>query len=362
MLRRLTSRCEVYSREELFKRIWPEGTFVDYERGLNVAITRLRQVLVDSADAPRYIETVGRKGYRFIAPVERIPPIAIIQPGGEPDVPPVREAQTTSRPSRWRPYAAVLAIGVLAIGVLAIVAAAEWIRLPRAEPRPLVRLSINLGAEMAAAGYGAGTLLALSRDSTSLAVAVGGPDGEFAPVKDMSKDRLALRRLDQSQLTILPGTEGAASPFFSPEGQWIGFYAQGKLKKIAAEGGQPLTLCDADTHSAGRVSMFYPSGSWGDDGNIVAALNVSAGLARVPAGGGPPVPLKFKQERGEIYRWPQVLPGDEAVLFTASRGDYESGNIDVVSIRTGDRKTVQQGESSVGICLAGISSFFVRIC
>src|SRR6516225_123020 len=78
---------EVYSREELFKRIWPEGTFVDYERGLNVAITRLRQVLGDSADAPRYIETVGRKGYRFIAPVERIPPIAIIQPGGEPDVP-----------------------------------------------------------------------------------------------------------------------------------------------------------------------------------------------------------------------------------------------------------------------------------
>src|SRR6266481_5508030 len=62
---------EIWSREDLMRRIWPEGTFVDFERGLNVAITRLRQVLGDSADTPRYIETVGRKGYRFIAPVER---------------------------------------------------------------------------------------------------------------------------------------------------------------------------------------------------------------------------------------------------------------------------------------------------
>src|SRR5215472_16806222 len=64
---------EVRTREDLIGRIWPEGTFVDYERGLNVAITRLRQALGDSADTPRYVETLGRKGYRFIAPVERTP-------------------------------------------------------------------------------------------------------------------------------------------------------------------------------------------------------------------------------------------------------------------------------------------------
>src|SRR5215469_2380549 len=324
---------EVYPREELFKRIWPEGTFVDYERGLNVAVTRLRQVLGDSADAPRYVETLGRKGYRFIAPVERIPPIEIIHSAAELAVPPGRKAQPTSRTPRWWLYAAALAIIVLAI-----VAAAGWLRVPPPEQRPLARLSINLGPDMAAAGYGAGTLLALSRDGTRLAVALGVPGGEYAPVKDLSEDRLATRRLDQSQLTILPGTEGAASPFFSPNGQWIGFFAQGKLKKIPAEGGQSVTLCDADTHAAGRASIFYPTGSWGDDGNIVAALNVAAGLVRVPEGGGPPVPLKFKQERGEIYRWPQVLPGDEAVLFTVSRGDYESGNIEVLSLKTGERK------------------------
>src|ERR1700730_10038717 len=61
---------ELWSREDLIRRIWPEGTFVDYERGLNVTITRHRQALGDSADDPRYVETVGRKGYRFIAPIE----------------------------------------------------------------------------------------------------------------------------------------------------------------------------------------------------------------------------------------------------------------------------------------------------
>src|SRR5215469_18752704 len=89
---------EVYSREELIERIWPEGTYVDYERGLNVAITRLRQVLGDSADSPRYIETLGRKGYRFIAPVERVPALEIVPPAAEPpvEVPVVRQAPSAS--------------------------------------------------------------------------------------------------------------------------------------------------------------------------------------------------------------------------------------------------------------------------
>src|SRR5262245_50229908 len=73
---------DMRTREDLIRKIWPEGTFVDYERGLNVAVTRLRQVLGDSADAPRYIETLGRKGYRFIAPVQRPSPegVAPVEP------------------------------------------------------------------------------------------------------------------------------------------------------------------------------------------------------------------------------------------------------------------------------------------
>src|SRR5712692_9307990 len=62
----------ICTREDLIRRIWSEGTFVDYEHGLNATVTRLRQVTGDSADTPRYVETVGRKGYRFIAPVELV--------------------------------------------------------------------------------------------------------------------------------------------------------------------------------------------------------------------------------------------------------------------------------------------------
>src|SRR3954453_10357 len=69
----LENEGRVVSRQELTQRIWPDGTFVDYEHGLNAAVARLRQALRDSAENPRYIETVARKGYRFIAPVIEIP-------------------------------------------------------------------------------------------------------------------------------------------------------------------------------------------------------------------------------------------------------------------------------------------------
>ena len=80
LLSLLETPGEIRTREELIRTIWAEGTFVDYERGLNVGMTRLRQALGDSADAPRYVETVGRKGYRFIAPVEPMLPPEMAQP------------------------------------------------------------------------------------------------------------------------------------------------------------------------------------------------------------------------------------------------------------------------------------------
>src|SRR5215472_8895080 len=100
---------EICTREDLIRRIWPEGIFVDYERGLNVAVTRLRQVLGDSADTPRYVETLGRKGYRFIAPVDQLGLAAPEEAPGKP------------RASQW-PYVAIAAIA------LAAVAAAGWWR------------------------------------------------------------------------------------------------------------------------------------------------------------------------------------------------------------------------------------------
>src|SRR5439155_27156107 len=115
-------------------------------------------------------------------------------------------------------------------------------------------------------------------------------------------------RLDQVQVTTLLGTENSRDPFFSPDGQWVGFFADGKLKKISAQGGVPITLCDAGSATGANWASAMGA-AWGEDGNIVAALTGSTGLSRVPAGGGIPQPLT-KLDKGETtHRWPQVLPG-----------------------------------------------------
>jgi serine/threonine-protein kinase len=135
----------------------------------------------------------------------------------------------------------------------------------------------------------------------------------------------------------LLGTEGAYAPFFKPDGLWVAFFAGGKLKKISVEGGTAAELCNA---SGGR------GGSWGEDGYIVATLgNVVASLSRIPDSGGNPEPFTEFQH-GEIsHRWPQVLPGGKAVLFTASSSStsYYEANIEVVSLGDHHRKTLQKG-------------------
>ena len=326
---------EICTREDLIRRIWPEGTFVDYERGLNVAVTRLRQVLGDSADGPRYVETVGRKGYRFIAPVEAAPLPETVRAagaslaGGTTESPPsavVEPVPNAHRSRRFWSYTAVLVLGLAAGG------ATVWWRTRVPSPKPLVRLSVELGQEIPAGE--AGTRWALSPDGTLLVVVLQGADGKM---------RLATRRLDQSQFTLIAGTEDAASPFFSPDGQWIAFFAEGHLKKISVQGGAPITLAEAATAAPGPLGLF-PSGSWGDDGNIIAMLNPVAGLSRVPSAGGTPTPVAgLGKGEDEVDNWPQVLPGSEAVLFTRQKADYDTSDIDVFSWRTGARKTVLHG-------------------
>ena len=160
---------------------------------------------------------------------------------------------------RWPWAAAGLAT------IIAVTAGIGWWRASRHEPlHPLIRLRVELGPDLKPERPENGSFLALSPDGTLLALILRDADG---------KTRLATRRLDQSQFTVLAGTEGAKSPLFSPDGQWIAFNSDRKIKKISAGGGAAVTLCDAPSHQ---------TGSWGDDGNIIAPLGRGLGSHGFP--------------------------------------------------------------------------------
>jgi serine/threonine protein kinase/Tol biopolymer transport system component len=215
-----------------------------------------------------------------------------------------------------------------AIFVLTTIAFAIGFVLRAPKPLQPMRLSAEIGAD-ASLYTGFGPSAILSPDGARLALVASGAD---------QKRRIYVRPLEQLQATVLPGTENARDPFFSPDGQWLGFFADGKLKKISVQGGAAVTLCDA-ADERGE--------SWGDDGTIVFAKDNSSALSKVSPAGGIPQPLTTLDEQaGEVtQRWPQVLPGSKAVIFTSNtvHTNYDDSDIVVYSVASGQRKTVQRG-------------------
>jgi len=222
---------------------------------------------------------------------------------------------------RWA-LAGALVIALVAGGI-------GWYNATRpASLRPLIRLNAEIAPDTPLArGDSSGAMLDLSPDGTRLAVTMRGADGTV---------RLYTRLLNQSQVTPLAGTDKASYPFFSPDGEWIGFFADAQLKKIPVQGGTVVTLCDAPV--AGGAS-------WGDDGNIIADIDRPFVLSRIPSAGGTPVPVTKLKSAREFHLWPQVLPGSQAVVFTPSPvgGSDDDADIDVISLKTGERRTVVRG-------------------
>jgi Tol biopolymer transport system component len=219
--------------------------------------------------------------------------------------------------------------GWIAAAVLAVVAGAGWYRArPHAdELKQLARLDVDLGASVSLGSSGGASAM-LSPDGTRLVY--------------VSQGKLFTRRMDQPRAVELAGTEGAIAPFFSPDGQWVAFFASGKLKKISAEGGAAVALCDASAYPRG--------GSWGQDGNIIAALDSEGGvLSRIPATGGAPVAVTALAQGEVSQRYPQILPGGKAVLFTSGTSSRvaDSANIEVVALADSGadhrRKTLVRG-------------------
>ena len=183
---------------------------------------------------------------------------------------------------------------ILALGAGAVL---QSLRTPAERPQPVARVAQPLPAE-------------LSLTSRNLLVVAISPDG--SKIIHVGNNRLYVRSLDSLNLTELEGSTGGTSPFFSPDGQWIAFFAGGQTKKIQITGGAPTVICAKDGFD----------GSWGPDGTILIGTAFS-GILSVPERGGA-TKVVVEPQPGFVYLKPHILPDGKSFFYVRGR----SGNFD----------------------------------
>ena len=242
-----------------------------------------------------------------------------------------RGSQSAFQPKRSLRYAAAMAIAVLFLAAAMML----WLR-RRPEQSPGVsRLSIPLGAGKQSLSVGDHPQVAISPDGKRIAY--------VAYDDDTNRTHLYVRQIDSFESVELSGTEYAAGPFFSPDGEWIGFDGRGVLKKISVTGGNPVAIHPALTHSRG--------GTWAPDGTIYFSPTPASGIWKVSSNGGTAVRVTEPNvAAGESsHRWPEILPGGKHILFTIRTDQISSFNdarIAVLSLETGTRRVIIDG----GVC------------
>jgi Tol biopolymer transport system component len=201
-------------------------------------------------------------------------------------------AMPGTRGRRWLPWA-------VAAAALALTGA-SWLLRPSAvaADRPVVRFDVTLPPEMILEDWRGGPVLS--------------PDGRVVvvPVAINGKSLLVARRLGDSAVVPIDGTEGAFSPFFSPSGRSLAFAANGKLKRIELAGGPAVNLADVPISGA-------RGGTWSRDGTLLYAPRIDSGVFRVAESGGVPQAVTtLKAERGDVsHTLPEFLPDGRAFLF-----------------------------------------------
>jgi DNA-binding winged helix-turn-helix (wHTH) protein len=296
---------EVVDKESVIRDVW-NGAFVTNEVLTN-AIWELRRALGDDARSSIFIQTIPKRGYRLVAPVSPID-----------SQPAAGEISPTSKVRSLAPW--ILGLAAIGLGALAIV-----VLRPAAPSRPVTKFAVELPEPLAPFYL---PTVAIAPDASRIV---------FATVAG-----LYVRSFDQLESRFLSGTEQAHGPFFAPDGESIGFFS-----------GRTLSILPLDESSPPRAlsDVGAPRGaSWGSDGFVYFTPRSNAGLFRVPEEGGQiEAVTELDESRGEwTHRWPDVLPGANAILFTVARWDltsFDDAEIDVLDLETRKRHVVVESGS-----------------
>ena len=243
------------------------------------------------------------------------------------------EALSGSRKSRVAGRGMARALSTLPwIAATLLLGALVWVGF-RNRPSPAlaggpVRFSVELDPGMQPTFT---PIVRLSRDGRQL----------FVTAMVNRSEEVLRRRLDQSGMEVIAGAgqgdqgTGNSRPFISPDGRWVASFKQGKLRKVPVEGGPAIDLASSD----------WGGGSWGQNGKLVYGRSYNTGIWMVSEGGGDERMLTEPDTaKGELgHWWPQILPDGDHVIFTAYRTPFERATIEVLSIKTGQRKVLFTG-------------------
>ena len=303
---------EIVTREELRRRLWPADTFVVFDDSLNTAVNKAREALGDSADAPAFIQTVPRHGYRYIGPVdEGSPPrLSVIDTLDEPHQTPRRQISL------------VVLVSIGAITVAAISAYALRGR-DNGDAR-VVRFQIPTPSSTRFPRWPNGVALS--------------PDGQqivFSAVSDSEQTaRLWIGSLNSAEPRVLSGTEGAQHPCWSSDGQSIAFTASDRLKRRDIRG---LTI---DLGEAKPIGCAW-------SGNLILfGRGKGHGLYRVSADGGiPEAATTLDASIGEtVHGSPQWLPDGRSFIYRALATAPERSGIYLARAGETTRQLVLAGD------------------
>jgi DNA-binding winged helix-turn-helix (wHTH) protein/Tol biopolymer transport system component len=323
----LERRERLVRKNELIDAIWADVVVTD--DSLTHAISVLRRTLADERAHPKYIETVPRRGYRFIGAVrtDDVADEPSIEPPARESPAPTPAAEPPSQRHRVARFRWILG-GAAACAALAALAAVLVSQAPANEG---VARSVWLSQ-------------APPRDASIVSGGVLSPDGRYLAF--VARDDVAghtalwVRSLQSNALQRLAGTDGAAKPFWSPSSRRIGFFANGKLQTIDVTGAAVQTVADVDVVVAG--------GSWSADDTILFALWPS-GLYAVRADGDGAVETVARLDRDArdiAFAWPQFLPDGRRFLYQIVSLDPARSGAYVGNLDTGESFRLLPGRSA----------------